>query len=166
MDEFKSLLFYALAAFVYYLFSSRKKKSNVPQPEAKPQENTPKYDTVGELLEEMKKRQREAELKQHKKQAQPVQNRTQTQTKKYSSDYAASGLEENQRRLREIEDKISEAQKRNRIDYEIDSFEVEDSKIFKDKPKAEKSYYSKILQNPKSVKDAIILSEILQRKEY
>lgn len=161
MEEIGKILLYAFLALIYFFLNAKKKQKSSPQ-----QNKPTSTDPMEDFFEELKKRQQQEE----KKQSIPVPTQKSpsfekvSKPQKYSSGYAESGLMENSRRLKEIEDRIKEAQDRNKIDYETDSFEVESSSKFKSSVKKETTYYAKLLQNPKSVKDAIILSEILNRR--
>jgi hypothetical protein len=166
MDE--SLIYIIILIIIYvvrfFLKKGEEPATRVPQDTEFDYEPTQKPSgprrptTFEELLEELGKKdydEKEAEVEEY----QPVYETLEDPYFQHSPDRDAEA--------RSVYEKsVSQAKKFKTIDEQVDlkSVDIKKEIIVKEEPKVTESKYARMMRNPQGLKDAIIMSEILNRK--
>ncbi len=157
--ETLKIIFYVVIGIVYFLFQLQKNKKNQTKP-------TPSEASSPKSLEEMLK---EFGMQMEEKQKEePVIQPVVTQKKVNNRSEEGNIVVENtQKSIRQIQIDKAEVKKTAAIDYEQQgvSYTYEERKPFKEYSNVAKpNYYAQLIANPKTIKDAIVIAEIMNRK--
>ncbi|MEX2594282.1 MAG: hypothetical protein WD426_16035 [Anditalea sp.] len=175
MDLDSSTLVYIVAIIIYFLYTTffRKKEPQVgseeeaDQPETEPRKTVSFEDLLKDIRNEQKERERELEVggqeETENDTPEPLPNVTFDEPEKYQKpQYTSYG--ESQGSIRKYE-----TQPLVKLDDQVDL--EADEKILREVEDVAEDYsqsnkYAALLKNPNTVREAIVVSEILQRKHF
>lgn len=158
-DSFK-IIFYVIIGLVYFWFQlqKRNKKEANPTPST---ENAPK--SLEEMLKEFGMQVEEKQKEIEKPQPVYVPQKKIDSRSEEGNIVVANTL----KGIKQIQIDKEQVKRNAAIDYEVQgvSYEPEIKKLLKENTgTAKKNYYATLMNNPKTVKDAIVIAEIMNRK--
>lgn len=160
MEDFGATIFYIILGIIYFIFSlasGGNKKKKKPQPK---RPNNPQAKTQNSSFEDLL-----SQISQEYQKQQPSQSQQQYTQPKYETletleSYDDYYEEEGHTEMEDYKTALS-SEERNQVLKDImDKRDKQTKKSIKTTP----SRYKKMFQNPETVKDAFIMSEIFKRK--
>lgn len=167
-------IFYIIAVVIYFIYSALQQKKGTPKDGEVPEENPngqgeiPKKGTFEDLLREIRKEQGEREEDLVTTSRPAKREPEEISAKKPYADRREYAPAPSGNRMADAYDKYQSKQPLVKLDDQVDIHDDKQilGKVESVSVRSNKNPYAQLLKNPKTLREALVVSEILNRKHF